>query len=68
MTALQPRGSDKHHSRIWSFQCDCGTTVTWRVSTVKSNAKAGLPGGGCCPACYRAAVVEYYGGNHQLPN
>lgn len=57
LTALE-RGEDyqrpgKGSEMRWTFRCDCGATVLWKPSTVRSNV-ATL--GWCsCPDCYRAA-------------
>lgn len=57
LTAVEP-GEDyvrpgKGREARWYFRCECGATVLWKPSTVRSNL-ADL--GWCsCPDCYRAA-------------
>lgn len=56
MTAIAFVRVDAGGNVVWTFECECGARVTWRVSTVASNARRGF-GGGSCPTCYRAAVA-----------
>jgi hypothetical protein len=53
LTAVEPAETDAKGNRRWTFQCDCGAMVTWRVSTVTSNVRR--LGWCSCPCCYLAA-------------
>lgn len=59
MEAVEFSHRDAKGNVYWRFRCDCSAEVTWRVTTVSSNART--MGWSSCPDCWRAEVARRSG-------